>query len=114
AVGQFVANRGADVAVIFGVRRFGVVGRRLENARREIDVVHAVIVVGVDGGRCHAPLAAIHGLADFVDLAEILEDDRALAVAVFVTTIHGELRVVPPVVGITDLVGYRVQLFQGA
>ena len=69
AVGQFVSDGAAGVAVVGGVVRLGIEERRLQNAGGEVDVVHLRIVVGVDGGRSHAPLAAVHGLADLGQLA---------------------------------------------
>ena len=47
--------------------------RRLQDAGGEVDVVHLRIVVGVDRGRRHVPLLAVHRLADLVQLAVELE-----------------------------------------
>jgi len=45
----------------------------LQDSGGEVDVVHAVVVVGVDGGWGHLPLGVVDGLADFVELAVVLE-----------------------------------------
>ncbi len=63
------------------------------------------------GGR-HAPLAPVHRLADFCDLAIELKDAGAQHVAHVVVARDGQSAVVPPFVGIADLVGQGVQLLQ--
>ena len=73
AVGEFVADDGADVAVVDGVVLGAVVEGRLQDSGGEVDVVHAGVVVGVDGGRGHLPLLLVDGLADLVELAVVLE-----------------------------------------
>ena len=50
------------------VINLGIVERRLQNSGREVDVVLLRVVVSVDRGRRHAPLAAVHRLADLVEL----------------------------------------------
>jgi len=62
------------------------------------------IVVGVDGGRRHAPLEPVHGLADLVQLARELELVGAEPVANGVAAVDRNARVVAPLVGIADLV----------
>ena len=59
AVGEFVADDGADVAVVDGVVGFGVVEGGLQDAGGEVDVVHAGVVVGVDGGRASCPTRSL-------------------------------------------------------
>ena len=68
AVRQLVADHHADAAEVDGVVSAVVEERRLQNAGREVDVVHLRVVVGVDRGRRHVPLAAVHRLADLVQL----------------------------------------------
>ncbi len=114
AVGEFVADDGADVAVVDGDVLGGVVEGLLQDAGGEVDVVHAGVVVGVDGGRGHVPLAAVDGLADFVELAVVLEGVGAELVAERVVGLDGERGVVAPLVGVADLVGDGGELFVGA
>ena len=65
AVGEFVADGAPGVAVVGRIVHLRVVQRRLQHAGGEVDVVHLSIEIGVDGGRRHAPLAAVERLADF-------------------------------------------------
>ena len=64
AVRQFVPNYSADTAVVHCIVKLCVVERRLQNARRKIDVVHLRIVIRIHRWWCHLPLLLIHGLAD--------------------------------------------------
>ena len=59
AVGQFVADGAAGVAVVRRVVHLRIEERRLQHAGREVDVVHLRVVVGVHGRRRHAPFAAV-------------------------------------------------------
>src|ERR1700741_4038551 len=59
AVGEFVADGAAGVAVVGGVVHLGVIQRRLKDTGGEVDVVHLRIVVGVYRGGRDVPLAAI-------------------------------------------------------
>src|SRR6266404_4305868 len=81
AVGEFVADGAAGVAVIWRVVDFGIVKRGLENSGGKIDVVHLRIVVGVNGGGRDLPLAVIDWLADFADVAAGFKSGGALNVA---------------------------------
>ncbi len=81
AVGQFVADGGAGVAVVGRVVHFRIEERRLQDAGGEIDVVHLRVVVGVDGGRGHLPLGAVDGLADLRQLAAVFKRGGAFDVA---------------------------------
>ena len=114
AVGELVADDGADVAVVDGVILFGVVEGGLEDASGEVDVVHAGVVVGVDGGRGHAPLAAVDGLADFGKLAVVFKGVGPLEIAGGVVWLDGEGGVVAPLVGVADLIGDGGEFFLGA
>src|SRR5208283_5976763 len=80
----------------------------------EVDVVHAVVVVGVDGGRSHAPLQMVDGLADLVELAVVLEGVGAHLVSGGVVGRDDEFGVVAPLVGVADLVGDGGELLVGA
>ncbi len=63
AVGHLVADDHADAAEVHRRIDLEVEERRLQDAGREVDVVERRAVVGVDGGRRHAPLLLVHRLA---------------------------------------------------
>src|SRR5258708_15991236 len=69
AVGEFVADGAGGVAVVGGVVHFRIVERGLKHSGGEVDVVHLRIEIGVDRGGGDVPLAVIHRLANFVDVA---------------------------------------------
>ncbi len=73
AVADLVADHRADGAVVHRIVRTGIEERRLQHRGREHDFVHLGVVVGVDGLRRHAPLAAIDRLAELVEVALVLE-----------------------------------------
>src|SRR6185437_9746230 len=84
AVGHLVADDDADRAVVAGIVALLIEERRLEDAGGEDDLVELGFVIGVDRGRGHLPLAAVHGLADLVELAAGLEGLGAAEVGVVV------------------------------
>ena len=59
-----MADDHADGSVVHGVGEVHAEGRRLQDAGGKDDFVHQRVVVGVGGGRGHAPAAAVDGLAD--------------------------------------------------
>ena len=99
-----MADGGAGVAVVGRVVHLGIEQRRLQHAGGEVDVVHLRVVVGVDGGRRHLPLGAVHRLADLGQLALGFEDDGAVHVAQKIVARDADGAVVAPLVGIADLV----------
>ena len=107
-----MADGAAGVAVIGSVIALRVEERWLQNPRREINVVHLRIVVSVDRGRRHPPLAAINWLANFGKLTSILEMRPTIAVPGIVASLNLQLGVVAPFVGIANLVRHAMQLFQ--
>ena len=111
-VGELVADGGAGVAVVGGVVELDVVKGRLEHSGGEVDVVHLRVEVGVDGGRSHAPLVEVDGLAELVPLARVLKLGRAQDVAEVVVGFDRERGVIAPGVGVADLVADGVELAQ--
>ena len=112
-MGDLMAYHRAGAAKVNGIVHVGVKVRRLQNAGREIDGVELGIVIGVDGGRSHGPLATIHRLANLVQpamkfevsgLTDILQETPA-------SYFHGG--VIAPAVGIADLVFDPFQLHFG-
>src|SRR5665213_1661714 len=69
SMGEFVPDDSTDGAVIDGIRGLFVEERRLQDARREVDVIHLRVVIRVDRGRRHAPFEAIHRFADLLQFA---------------------------------------------
>ncbi len=103
AVHHLVADHRADAAVV--ERRVGlrVEERRLQDRRREHDLVLGGVVVGVDGLRGHAPLGAIDRLTDLVQAVAVVERLRRFHVGE--ETGIGGLQATPvtPLVRVADL-----------
>ena len=109
-----MADGGSRVAEVGGVVHFRIVKWRLQDARGEVDIVHLGVVIGVDGGRRHAPFAAIDRLADFAELALRFEDMRAFDVAEIVVAANFDRAVIAPMVGVSDFISDAVQFFERA
>src|SRR3984885_11521322 len=75
AVRQLMADGAAGVTVVGRVVPLWIIEGRGQTARRKIDVIQRRVVVGIDGGRGHLPLAAIDRLADLRRLAAGLKGD---------------------------------------
>ncbi len=113
AVRELMADDAADMAVVHREIGLLVVKRGLQNAGRKVNVVHAGVVIGVDGGRGHAPLEAVDRLADLVQLAVTFKRVGALLIAKGIRGGDGERRVVAPVLRVADLVGDGMQFRLG-
>src|ERR1700734_1165195 len=70
---DLVADDGADAAIVGRIVRLGVEERRLQNRSREHDLIQLGIVIGIDSLSVHAPFGAIDWLAEFVEIALVLE-----------------------------------------
>ena len=106
-----MADHHADGAVVDRVIGIGVVERRLENGRREADLVGRGIVVGVDRLRRHEPFVLVDRLAELAQIVERAPQARGLDVLpVALGGIDRERRIVLPLVGIADLDVERRQL----
>ncbi len=70
------------------------------------------IVIGVHRRWSHFPLAAIHRLTDLGQLTAKFEFAGAKHIAHFVVASNSERAVIPPLVGIADLVGDSMKFFQ--
>ena len=66
SVRHFVSDYRAHAAVVDGVIGFRIEERRLQDSRRENDLVHHGVVIGVHRRRRHSPFAAIDRFADFL------------------------------------------------
>ena len=109
AVGEFVSDGGASVAVVGRGVELRIIERRLQDSGREVDVVHLRIVVGVDGDGRHHPLVPVDGLTDLLDVARGLKLGKAQNVASEVTTLNLHAGVVAPLIRVSDLVVDAVQ-----
>ena len=112
AVPDLMADDRADPAVVGGVIGVGVEERRLQNRRGEHDLVHARVVVRIDGLRAHEPFIAVHRSAQFGQLPVELQLRTAEDVAVQIIRVDHQIRVVPPPHRVADLRGELVQLLQ--
>ena len=64
AVRQLVPDRPSRVPIIRRHVRRSIKQRRLQNSRREVDVIALRIIFRVHGRRRHAPFQPVHRLAD--------------------------------------------------
>ena len=112
AVADLVADHRADTPVVGGVVGVGVEERWLQDRRREDDLVHPRVVVGVDRLRCHEPFVTVHRTAEFGRLAVETDFGSANHVAVQIISGNDECGVIAPAFGVADLGGEFVQLRQ--
>ena len=102
-VADFMADDGADGAIVDGVVRVGVEERRLQDGRGEDDFIHRRAVIGVHRLRRHAPLFAVDRFAQLGHLARGTKISGAHHVAHQVALDDLQLRVIAPFVRIGDL-----------
>ena len=112
AMRHFVADDGADAAIIHRVVRVRVEERWLQNSGRENNLVHLRIVVGVHRRRRHSPFGAIDRLADFVQLAFRFKILRSQLIQHEWPAIDHQGRIIAPLFRVTDLHLKRGQFFQ--
>ena len=105
AVGVLVADHDTDRAEVDRVVGAAVEERRLQDSRREDDLVVARVVVRVHRGRRHAPERAVGRLVDPRHRASDLEHLRAQRVSEVVVALHLDRAVVLPGVRVADLAG---------
>src|ERR1700683_819127 len=97
------SSRATGLPSLFRSVFFGVIKGRLQNAGGEVDVVHLRTEIRVDGGRSHAPLVAVDGLAELVPAARIFKSIGALNVAEVIVRFDFERGVVAPFFRVADL-----------
>src|SRR5205823_2157933 len=100
AVGDLMADHRAGAPEVNGIVHVGVKVRRLQNAGRKIDGVELGIVIGVDSGRSHGPLATIYRLADLVQPAMKFEVARLVDILQEAPAPDFHAGVIAPAVGI--------------
>ena len=104
AVADLVADHRADAAVVDRVVGRRIEERRLQDRRREDDLVHPRVVVGVDRLRRHEPLVAVDRLADLGQLRGRARTRRPRATLPSRSSAADLQRgVVPPLVRVADL-----------
>ena len=99
-----MADHNADSSVVDSIIGIGIVERRLKNCGREADLIGCRVVICIHRLGRHEPLLAVNRLAQTVDVvgrvpAHRLDD----IVPIALRGIHGERRIILPLVGITDL-----------
>ena len=63
AVAHLVTDHGTYAAIVYSIVGLRIEERWLQDGSGEADLVGRGVIVGVDGLRCHLPLALVHGLA---------------------------------------------------
>ena len=109
-VGDFVADHGADAAIVHGIIGIGIKERRLQNCGREHDFVPGRVGIGVHRHRRHEPLAAVHRLVQLGHGFVELELGRTLGIAHGIAANNGERRIILPLVRVADLRRERGEL----
>ena len=113
AVGHFVADDGADGAVVDGIIGVGLEEGGLQDAGGEDDSVERGVVVGVDGGGRHVPERVIDGPAELGEPEVIVEGGGAEGVEDVGIGLDDEGGEVAPLVGIAELEVDGVELGDG-
>ncbi len=110
AVADLVADRGADRAIVDGGIGLGIVERRLEDRRREVERVLERQVDRVDRLRGHPPFAAIDRLGDLGQLVAIFGELGRAEIAHRIIGADGDSRIAAPALGIADPDAHRLDL----
>ena len=110
---DFMADDGADAAVIDGRISLGIKKRRLQDGGGEHHLVHWRVVIGVDHCWCHEPFAAIERRAQFGEITIIIKAIGAIGIANCIARHNLHPGIIAPLVGVTDLGIERCQLDPG-
>ena len=113
AMGDFMSDDRSHAAIIYRVIGIRIVERRLHDARRENDFIHAAVVVGIHGWRRHSPFGAVHGLADFVQAAREIKFRPTPLIFGVGRAVDLQSRIVAPFVGVADFHRERFELRSG-
>src|SRR6185312_9691068 len=113
AVRELVPDHGANAAEIHGIIGLKVVKRRLQDSGGKVDIVFAGIVVSIHRRRRHLPLRLVKRLADLLDFTIHFKFVGAKGVAQSFSTDNFQRAVIPPFIGIANLVLDGLQLDQG-
>src|ERR1039458_2040806 len=113
AVREFMSDHHADGAIVHGVIHQLAVKRRLQNARREVDIVHRSPVIRVDRRRSHPPILAVRRPVDLLVIALHLERSGAHRIAGIIVGLDRHTAVIAPSVGIANVVDDGVELLIG-
>ena len=112
-VGHLMTDDDSDSTIVEGIVGTHVKERILEYTGGETDLVAGRVIVCVHGLRRHVPFGLIHRFAEITHAVVLLELSGTLQVCIVgVFRVYFQLRIVAPIVGITDLDGHRVQFFQ--
>ena len=107
-----MSDGAAGVAIVRRRIRGRIERRRLQHSRRKVNVIHLRVVIRIHRGRSHSPLAPVQRFADFSQFPVEFKLPSPLHVAQFISAHDFQLAVVAPFVGVANLVGHSVQLYQ--
>ena len=115
SVCHLVSDDHADGSIVECLVGLRVEERILQDASGEANLVGRGVIVGVHGLRCHVPLVLVDGLASLlVDVLLVAPHAHGHHILVVrLCGIDGELRIVSPLVGITNLHVEGIQLLVG-
>src|SRR5215813_4870726 len=105
-----MADDRADAAVVHCVVSLRIEKGWLKDSGRKDDLVEVGIVVSIHGWRGDAPLGLVNRLADFVQIALVLELARLQDILDKRRAIDRERRIVAPVIRIADFNLDRISL----
>src|SRR5689334_18913551 len=107
---QLMSDYDSNPAIIDSIGSAIGIERRLQNSRREINVVLRGAVISIYGRRSHAPFRAIYGLADLIDVSLAFKFVGTVPVAEVVVIDNLYRRIISPLIRISNLVRNGMQL----
>src|SRR5258708_31058685 len=103
AVRDFVANNHPNGTIVHGIHSIEIKSRRLQNARREHDLIQQRIVVRVRSRRRHAPAAAIHKFANRIAIVLFRKLSSRNHILEERVAADRNMAIVLPLIGISNL-----------
>ena len=100
-----MTDHGSDAAEVHRVVGLVVIKRRLQNSRRECDVVLRRVIASVNGHRRIRPVTFIERRANLIETALQVVLVRALGITQGVAAHDLKFPVVPPLVGVANPIG---------
>lgn len=113
AMADFMADHGADGAVVQRVVGRDIEKRRLQDGSGKDNLVERGVVVGVDRLWRHCPFLPVQRLTRRRCQTLPFKAGRTLAVAKRIVRTHQQLTSVTPALRVADLAGVLGQLFEG-
>ena len=112
-MGHLVSDDDTDGAVVRGIVGIEVEERRLQDTRRETNLVHAGAVVSIDDMRRHAPFFPVDGLVDFVAIILGVEGVCPKGIHEVRVLLDLQTGVIPPFIGVTDFHAHGIEFSMG-